>query len=78
MLSVLSVSSRIAPVLFVPLTQILTYHSERVAVTDVEYNGCLATLRRDLITATAAISALSSGLMGIFANLPVGESQVSM
>jgi adenine/guanine/hypoxanthine permease len=36
-----------------------------------EYGLCLLTIKRDLITATAAISALSSFCMGLFANLPV-------
>lgn len=40
--------------------------------TDSSYNACLGTLKRDLITATAAISCLSSILMGLLANLPVG------
>ncbi|KZV98922.1 xanthine/uracil permease [Exidia glandulosa HHB12029] len=40
--------------------------------TDPAYNTCLGTLRRDLITATAAVSCLSSFLMGALANLPVG------
>lgn len=33
---------------------------------------CVAEVRQDLITSTAAISALSSVAMGLFANLPVG------
>ncbi|KAH7102477.1 xanthine/uracil permease [Auriculariales sp. MPI-PUGE-AT-0066] len=37
-----------------------------------DFNSCLLTLRRDLITATASVSALSSFLMGALANLPVG------
>ncbi|KAF3937994.1 hypothetical protein ABW19_dt0206999 [Dactylella cylindrospora] len=36
-----------------------------------EYGECLLVLQRDLITATAAISALSSFCMGLFANLPI-------
>ncbi|KAF3170049.1 hypothetical protein TWF106_011406 [Orbilia oligospora] len=36
-----------------------------------EYKQCLIVLQRDLITATAAISALSSFAMGLFANLPI-------
>ncbi|KAF9574295.1 hypothetical protein EC968_007064 [Mortierella alpina] len=38
---------------------------------DPEYTACLAVFRLDLITATAAISALSSLLLGLFANLPI-------
>lgn len=40
--------------------------------TDDVYAACVANVQRDLITTTAAISALSSFLMGLFANLPVG------
>jgi len=36
------------------------------------YLSCVADVRRDLITTTAAISALSSFLMGLLANLPIG------
>ncbi|KAI1766024.1 hypothetical protein GGR53DRAFT_519243 [Hypoxylon sp. FL1150] len=36
-----------------------------------EYMLCVAEIKRDLVTATAAISALSSFCMGLFANLPV-------
>ncbi|KAK6528899.1 hypothetical protein TWF694_004128 [Orbilia ellipsospora] len=36
-----------------------------------EYAECLVVLQRDLITATAAISALSSFAMGLLANLPI-------
>ncbi|KZV60374.1 hypothetical protein PENSPDRAFT_659606 [Peniophora sp. CONT] len=39
---------------------------------DATYSQCVAEVQRDLITTTAAISALSSCLMGFFANLPVG------
>ncbi|KAI1851940.1 hypothetical protein JX265_008255 [Neoarthrinium moseri] len=38
---------------------------------NVEYALCSAEIKRDLVTATAAISALSSFCMGLFANLPV-------
>lgn len=40
--------------------------------TDDTYTACLTELQRDLITTTAAVSALASGLMGLLANLPVG------
>lgn len=40
--------------------------------TDDTYAACLTEVQRDLITTTAAVSALASGLMGILANLPVG------
>ncbi|KAF9287369.1 hypothetical protein BGZ68_001925 [Mortierella alpina] len=38
---------------------------------DPEYNACLAVLHLDLITATIAISGLSSLLLGVFSNLPI-------
>jgi adenine/guanine/hypoxanthine permease len=40
--------------------------------TDDTYLACVADVRRDLITTTAAVSALASFLMGLLANLPVG------
>jgi AGZA family xanthine/uracil permease-like MFS transporter len=43
-----------------------------LCVTDETYLSCVAEVQRELITTTAAVSALSSCLMGIFANLPVG------
>ncbi|KAI0294109.1 xanthine/uracil permease [Multifurca ochricompacta] len=39
---------------------------------DATYLACIVDVRRDLITATAAISALASTLLGLFANLPLG------
>ncbi|RYP77768.1 hypothetical protein DL771_000865 [Monosporascus sp. 5C6A] len=36
-----------------------------------EYLLCVAEIKRDIVTATAAISALTSFAMGLFANLPV-------
>lgn len=41
-------------------------------LTDDAYAACVTEVRRDLITSTAAVSALASALMGFFANLPVG------
>lgn len=35
---------------------------------DMEYLGCVQIIQRDLITATAAIAALTSFCMGLFAN----------
>jgi len=43
-----------------------------LCVTDDAYKTCVNEVRQDLITATAAISALSSFIMGLLANLPVG------
>ncbi|KAF7291523.1 Purine transporter [Mycena kentingensis (nom. inval.)] len=40
--------------------------------TNAEYDVCVNEVRNDLITTTAAVSALSSFLMGLLANLPVG------
>ncbi|KAI0808160.1 xanthine/uracil permease [Fomes fomentarius] len=40
--------------------------------TDPDYATCVAEVQRDLITTTAAVSALASTLMGALANLPVG------
>ena len=40
--------------------------------TDQTYLSCIQEVQQDLITSTAAISALSSVLMGALANLPVG------
>ncbi|SPO06404.1 probable permeases [Cephalotrichum gorgonifer] len=37
-----------------------------------DYLMCVQEIRRDLVTATAAISALSTFCMGLFANMPVG------
>ncbi|KAH6630109.1 permease family-domain-containing protein [Chaetomium sp. MPI-SDFR-AT-0129] len=39
---------------------------------NTEYLLCKADIKRDLVTATAAIAALGTACMGIFANLPVG------
>ncbi|KND92521.1 putative xanthine/uracil permease [Tolypocladium ophioglossoides CBS 100239] len=39
---------------------------------DQDYLLCLQGIKRDAVTATAAISALASFCMGLFANLPVG------
>ncbi|OJD15760.1 hypothetical protein AJ78_04017 [Emergomyces pasteurianus Ep9510] len=38
---------------------------------NTEYDLCLNALRRDFITGTAAIAALSSFCMGLFANMPI-------
>lgn len=39
--------------------------------TDTEYLTCVQGINRDLVTATAAISALTSFCMGLFANMPI-------
>ena len=43
-----------------------------MCMTDEAYNNCLATLKLDMVTATAAIACFSTLLMGLFANLPIG------
>ncbi|CAG8462305.1 7611_t:CDS:2 [Acaulospora morrowiae] len=43
-----------------------------VCVGNPVYEACLSTVKRDLITATAAASCLATAAMGIFANLPLG------
>lgn len=40
--------------------------------TDPTYLQCIQEVKQDLITSTAAMSALASVLMGALANLPVG------
>ncbi|KAK1998141.1 permease [Colletotrichum falcatum] len=39
---------------------------------DQEYLLCVAEVKRDLVTATAAISALATFFMGLLANMPIG------
>jgi xanthine/uracil/vitamin C permease (AzgA family) len=38
---------------------------------DPDYTLCVLEVKRDLVTATAAIAALTSFCMGLFANLPI-------
>lgn len=40
--------------------------------TNVEYMQCVQEVKRDMVTATAAISALVTFSMGLFANMPIG------
>ncbi|TXT15532.1 hypothetical protein VHUM_00035 [Vanrija humicola] len=42
-----------------------------LCVSNPEYMQCVQEIRRDLVTATAAIAALSTFCMGLFANLPI-------
>lgn len=44
---------------------------DRLCKDNLEYRLCLNVLRRDIITATAAIAALSSCAMGLAANMPI-------
>ncbi|KAG6901510.1 hypothetical protein C0995_010979 [Termitomyces sp. Mi166 len=46
--------------------------TDDLCMTDTVYQACVAETRVDLITTTAAVSALASFLMGLLANLPVG------
>ena len=39
--------------------------------TNKEYLLCVQVIKRDLVTATAAIAALTSFCMGLFANMPI-------
>lgn len=43
-----------------------------LCVTNPEYLQCVQEVKRDIATATAAIAALSTFCMGLFANLPIG------
>lgn len=43
--------------------------ADPICSTNTEYALCSAEIKRDMVTATAAISALSSFCMGLFANL---------
>ncbi|KAI0153543.1 permease family-domain-containing protein [Pestalotiopsis sp. NC0098] len=45
--------------------------ADPICATDTDYALCAAEIKRDMVTATAAISALASFCMGLFANLPV-------
>lgn len=47
-------------------------NSSDQCATDPTYLSCIQEVKQDLITSTAAISALASVLMGALANLPVG------
>jgi AGZA family xanthine/uracil permease-like MFS transporter len=42
-----------------------------VCAVDPDYAICVLEVKRDLVTATAAIAALTSFSMGLFANLPI-------
>lgn len=46
--------------------------TDDLCVNDAVYLSCVEEVKRDLITTTAAIAAMSSFLMGVLANLPVG------
>lgn len=39
---------------------------------NAEYMQCVQEIKRDMVTATAAISALTTFCMGLFANMPIG------
>lgn len=42
-----------------------------LCATNIEYLQCVQVVKRDLVTATAAIAALTSFCMGLFANMPI-------
>ncbi|KOS19575.1 putative xanthine/uracil permease [Escovopsis weberi] len=46
--------------------------SDPICLKDAAYSLCQQGIKRDIVTATAAISALSTFMMGLLANLPVG------
>ncbi|KAG0316692.1 hypothetical protein BGZ97_006474 [Linnemannia gamsii] len=46
--------------------------TDPTCLTDKDYADCLAILKLDMVTATAAIACFSTLLMGLFANLPIG------
>ncbi len=50
---------------------VCTSKTDPLCEKDVGYMQCVQELNRDLVTATAAISALSSFCMGVFANMPI-------
>lgn len=45
--------------------------NQDLCVTDQDYLLCVQEVQRDLVTATAAISALTTFCMGLFANMPI-------
>jgi len=53
-------------------TCVCTNTTDPTCATDAAYLACANEVRTDLITSTAAISAIASFLMGLLANLPVG------
>ena len=46
--------------------------ADPLCLNNEEYALCSQIVKRDVVTATAAISALATFCMGLFANLPVG------
>ncbi|TVY83062.1 putative xanthine/uracil permease [Lachnellula suecica] len=52
-------------------TCVCTDTADPTCLKDVDYNLCLGVIRRDFITGTAAISALTSFCMCLFANMPI-------
>lgn len=45
--------------------------SPDLCVSDPDYALCVQEVNRDLVTATAAIAALTTFCMGLFANMPI-------
>ncbi|KAG9236823.1 permease family-domain-containing protein [Amylocarpus encephaloides] len=52
-------------------TCVCTDPTDPTCMEDVAYNLCLGVIRRDFITGTAAIAALTSFCMGLLANMPI-------
>lgn len=52
-------------------TCVCTSQSDLLCTSDPEYLKCLQEVNQELVTATAAISAISSIAMGVFANMPI-------
>jgi len=52
-------------------TCVCTNTQDPTCATDEAYASCALGVQRDLITATAAIAALSSFMFGFFTNLPI-------
>ncbi|KUJ07191.1 purine transporter [Mollisia scopiformis] len=52
-------------------TCVCTDTTDPICTSDTDYALCVGVIRRDFITATAAISALTSFCMGLFANMPI-------
>lgn len=52
-------------------TCVCTSSSDPICTTDPDYLQCVQEVNRDLVTGTAAIAALTSFCMGLFANMPI-------
>ncbi|KAI9745415.1 MAG: hypothetical protein M1818_000949 [Claussenomyces sp. TS43310] len=50
---------------------VCTNSTDPTCANDVDYSLCLSVINRDFVTGTAAIAALTSFCMGLFANMPI-------